>query len=173
MKRNIVGFLLALLLVGFTAATVADGYNPHPRPFMGSMSGEATFDWISGACLDVTGAPWQSFTDVTGNMTHFGLSEFHMSHCSSLDGMHLANGLGTLVAANGDELWVTYTADLISPFPPPPVVLVYQVHFVVVGGTGRLEGASGTFLGLVSVTIESLTAEIVPADFNFAGSITY
>jgi hypothetical protein len=173
MKRNIVGFLVTLIFVGFTAAAIGDGYNPHPRPLMGNMSGEATFDWISGACLDVTGAPWQSFTDVSGNMSHFGRSEFHMSHCSTLDGTQLVNGAGTLVAANGDELWVTYTADLISPFTPPPVVLLYQTDFVVVGGTGRFEGASGAFLGLTYVTIESLTAEIVPTDFNFAGSITY
>jgi len=173
MKRNIVGFLLALLLVGFTATAAGDGYNPHPRPFMGSMNGEATADYVSGACLDVTGAWWQTLTHVTGNMTHVGQSEFYMSHCSTVDGTQLVNGMGNLVAANGDEIWVTYTADLISPFTPPPVVLIYEVHFVVVGGTGRFEGASGTFLGVVAVTIESLTALIIPTDFNFAGSITY
>jgi hypothetical protein len=173
MKRNIVGFLLTLLLVGFTATAVGGGYNPHPRPFMGSMSGEAIGDYDSGACLDVTGAPWQTFTNVAGNITHLGLAEFHMSHCSTLDGTQLVNGAGTLVAANGDEIWVTYTANLISPFTPPPVVLVYLQHTVVVGGTGRFEGASGTFLGLVSVTVESLTAPILPIDANFAGSITY
>jgi len=173
MKRNIVGFLLVLLLVSFTSAAAGDGYNSHPRTLVGNMSGEAIGDWVSGACLDVTGAPWQTLTHVSGSMMHVGLSEFYMSHCSTLDGMQLVNGAGTLVAANGDEIWVTYTADLISPFTPPPVVLVYQTHFVVVGGTGRFEDASGTFLGLISVTVESLTAPILPIDANIAGNITY
>jgi len=175
MKRNIVRFLLALLLVCFTATAVSDGYNPHPRPLMGSMSGEATFDFTTGACLDVTGAPWQSFGNVAGNLTHLGQAEWHVSHCSTPDGTRLVNGEGTLVAANGDEIWMTYTAELISHdvFPPLPAVLVYAQVNIVTGGSGRFEGASGEFLSLIFVTIEDLTVLTTPVDVQFAGNITY
>jgi hypothetical protein len=173
MKRNVVGILLTLLLVSFTATAVGDGYNPNPRPFMGTMSGEATFDWVSGGCLDVTGAPWVTSGYATGNMTHLGLTKFYVSHCSTFDGTQLVNGVGTLVAANGDEIWITYTAELISPFLPPPVVVVYLQQNVVVGGTGRFEDASGVFLTLLTVSLEDLTAPTALVDLEFAGSIAY
>jgi len=175
MKRNIARFLLTLLLVCFTATVVGKGYNPHARPFMGSMSGEATFDFTTGACLDVTGAPWQSIGSMAGNLTHLGQAEWYVSHCSTPDGMRLVNGEGTLVAANGDEIWMTYTAELIShdEFPPLPAVLVYAQVNIVTGGSGRFEGASGEFLSLIFVTIEDLTVLTTPVDVQFAGNIIY
>lgn len=175
MKRKSVQFLLIVLLACFTAAAVANGSNPNARPFMGSMSGEGTFDFTTGACLDVTGAPWQSFGSMTGNLTHLGQAEWYVSHCSTLDGMQLVNGEGTLVAADGDEIWMTYTADLIShdEFPPLPAVLVYAQVNIVTGGTGRFEGASGEFLSLIFVSIEDLTVLTAPAYAEFAGNIAY
>jgi len=173
MRSKAVRFLLTLLLACFSATVVSAGDNPYPRPFFGSMTGEGTFDFTSGACLDVTGAPWQSISSLVGNLTHLGLSEYHSTHCSTLDGFHLVGGEATLVAANGDEIWLTYSGELISPFLPPPVVLVYEVHNVVVGGTGRFEGASGEIMILVFVTIEDLSVLSAPVDMEFAGNIIY
>jgi hypothetical protein len=53
------------------------------------------------------------------------------------------------------------------------VVLVYEVHNVVVGGTGRFEGASGEIMILVFVTIEDLSVLSAPVDMEFAGNIIY
>lgn len=172
MKRNITSFLLVLLVACFSVTAAGDGDNLQPRPFMGSMSGEGTFDFTTGACLGITGAPWQSFGYMAGNLTHLGNSEWFVSHCSTLDGQQLVNGEGTLVAANGDELWMTYTAELISPFIVPGVMLYAQDN-VVTGGTGRFEGASGAFQTLIAVTIEDLTVPTAPASGEFAGTITY
>ena len=137
------------------------------------MSGEAVFDFSSDACLPVTNAPWQTVSNLSGNLTHMGRSEYFSTHCSTLDGTSLVNGVATLVAANGDEIWLTYTAELISPLLPPPVVLVYLVENVVVGGTGRFEDASGEIASLAYVTIEAFTDPSSPLDFDFAGTIIY
>lgn len=172
MKRNVLSFLLILLVACFSVTAVGNGNNPHPRPFKGSMSGESVADFTTGACLGVTGAPWQTFAHLTGELTHFGRSEWYTSHCSTLDGMQLVNGDATLVAANGDELWMTYTAELISPFIVPGVLLFAQTN-VVVGGTGRFDGASGELLTLVAVTIEDMSSINLQISAEFAGTISY
>ena len=173
MKRKFLPILASLMVACFSVALAVAGDYANPRLFRGSMNGEATFDFGSGACLEVTGAPWQTIGHMTGELSHLGESEWFVSHCSTLDGLQLVNGEGALVAANGDEIWMTYTADLISPFTPPPVVLLYRQTNVVVGGTGRFEGASGEFISLVAVTIEDLAVPAVPAEAEFAGTITY
>jgi hypothetical protein len=172
MKRNFISFLLVLLVACFSVTVAGNGNNPKPRPFKGSMSGEATFDFISGACLDVTGAPWQTLGYMIGDLSHLGESEWFVSHCSTPDGLQLVNGQGTFVAANGDELWMTYTAELISPFTVPGVMLYAQDN-VVTGGTGRFEGAAGEFQTLLAVTLEDLTVPTTPVSAEFAGKIIY
>jgi len=172
MKSKAFLFLLALLLVLFSATVVGKSPNPHPRPFKGSMSGEATFDFTTGACLGITGAPWQTIGYMEGKLTHLGKAEWFVSHCSTLDGLQLVNGEGIFVAANGDELWMTYTAELISPFIVPGVVLYAQDN-VVTGGTGRFENASGKFQTQIAITLEDLTVLTTPASGEFAGAISY
>lgn len=177
MKSISVRFLLALLLVVFSATVAGKDINPHPRPFKGNMGGEATFDFdfTASPCLQVTGAPWQTFSTMSGNLTHLGLAEYYSVHCSTLDGLQLLNGEATLVAANGDEIWLNYTAELIShtELPPPPVDLVYLARNVVVGGTGRFDGASGEIVSFMHVEIESLMILITTINGEFVGSITY
>jgi len=170
MKRNSIQFLLALLLVCISAAVIGQGPNPDPRPFMGNMSGEAVFV-TTDACSTITTAPWQTVSSMEGNLTHLGRSQYYSTHCSTLDGTSLVNGEATLVAANGDEVWLTYTATLVGPFPAP--VLMYEVTNVVVGGTGRFEDASGEILSLVFVTLGDLTDPTAPIEMDFAGEFTY
>jgi len=173
MRRKAIRFLLTLVLVCTGATVVSAGDNLTPRPFMGSMSGEAVADYDSGACLDLTGAPHETISHMAGTLTHLGWAEYHSSHCLNPLTFGLEYGEATLVAANGDEIWLSYSADLISPFTPPPVVLVYAVDNVVVGGTGRFENASGEFLSLVFITVEDLAALSVPVGQEFTGNITF
>ena len=173
MKRKAVPFLLTLLLACLSATVVIAGDNPNPRPLMGSMSGEAIADYASGACLELTGAPHETISHMAGPLTHLGWAEYHSSHCLNLLTFGLENGEATLVAANGNEIWLTYSAELISPFTPPPVVLVYAVENVVVGGTGRFKNASGEFLSLVFITVEDPAALSVPVGQEFTGNIIF
>ena len=174
MKRKTIQFLLSLAMVLSSVAVAGNGggpekaHNPHPRPIMGGLSGEATFP-LSSECEAITGAWWQTHTAATGEMDHLGLTEHYSTHCSTLDGLNLVDGEGTFVAANGDEVWTTYSAQLIAP----PPVMVFLTEYTVVGGTGRFEGASGTIIGLVYVTFLGMEAPAFPVEMTFAGTIAY
>jgi len=52
------------------------------------------------------------------------------------------NGLGILVAANGDELYVTVEGAVL-PSPDPGYDFQFQDPFVIIGGTGRFTDAEG------------------------------
>lgn len=48
----------------------------------------------------------------------------------------------TLVAANGDQVWIEYSGSAPSPGPDKKVIVV-DLDFTIVGGTGRFTDASG------------------------------
>ena len=173
MKRNAIRYLLALFLVLSSALVIAAGngpekaHNPNPRPIMGTLNGEVTFP-LNDACKNVTGAWWQTTTVAVGEMDHFGLTEHYSTHCSTLDGMSLVSGEALFVAANGDELWTTYTGQVLAP--PPDIVILAE--YIVTGGTGRFEGASGTIMAMVYVTLVGMEVPN-PIEMDFAGTIAY
>ena len=82
--------------------------------------------------------------------------------------MSLVGGEAYFVAANGDELWMTYTGQVLAP---PPVFVVLG-EYIVTGGTGRFEGASGTIMAKVYVTLVGMEVPN-PIEMNFAGTIAY
>jgi len=180
MKRNAATFLLLLLVACFSATLIADGYNPQPRPIMGLLSGGAY--WVPEEYCDgvnyepAVGSPLTTVSTFFGEMSHLGSSELHTFHCSTNDGQYLLRGVGTLIAANGDELWLEYTAEAITPLPIViPGTVVYEIVNVVVGGTGRFEGASGVIPGLVFVTltIDNAGNPNAQADMELAGNFSF
>lgn len=182
MKRKAASILLILLVACFSATAIAEGYNSHPRPFMGFMSGvaEFPFDPTESPCLNLTGVPWQTESIMFGDVSHLGRTTYYSTHCANLETNGLDYGEARLVAANGDEVWLTYSADLVDAIPvsPPdlmPVTLVYAVHNVVTGGTGRFEDATGEFLALIFVRIDEFVIPSPPAPIRmeFAGTILY
>ena len=166
MLRNTTLVILALLLIA--AATVSAGDNPRLRPFNGALAGEATFP-ASDACLDVTGAPFQTLSSSVGRMSHLGLTELSTAHCSTLDGSAAVAGEATFTAANGDQLWATYTAVTVAP----PPLIIQEADFVIVGGTGRFENATGWLRGVVYVSFEGFDDPSWPIEFVVAGAVSY
>ena len=178
MKRNAATFLLLLLVACFSATVIADGYNPNPRPITGLLSGDAYWvpeEYCDGVNYEPSvGSPLTTVSTFFGEVSHLGSSEFHTIHCSTNTGQYLLRGVGTLIAANGDELWLEYSAEAISPVVIPGTI-VYEIVNVVVGGTGRFEDASGVIQGLVFVTL-TIDDEGNPnaqADMELAGSFTF
>jgi hypothetical protein len=175
MKFHAVRYLLTLALVVSSAAIAGNGngkgpegaFNPHPRPIIGTLTGEVAFP-LNDECEGITGAWWQTTTVAVGEMDHFGLTEHYSTHCATLDGMSLVGGEASFVAANGDELWTTYTGQVLAP---PPVIAILA-EYVVTGGTGRFEGASGTIMAMVYVTFVGMEAPN-PIELDFAGTIAY
>ena len=160
--------MMALFLSLATTSAIAKDKNPHPRPFSGSVIGQAEFP-ENGNCLDVTGAWWQTLSVAVGELTHMGRSEYFSSHCSTVDGSALAGGEATIVAANGDELWIAYSGTTIAP---PPIITI-SLENIVLGGTGRFEGATGFITGYAFVTFLGLDAPSFPIELTFNGYIIY
>jgi hypothetical protein len=102
----------------------------------------------------------------------FGRTHITTSHCSTLEGNAAVGGGAVFTAANGDQVFAAYTATTV-PFPPNLPLIVQQSEFVITGGTGRFEGASGTLIGMVCVTFEGLDDPAWPLEFAFVGTITY
>jgi hypothetical protein len=90
--------------------------------------------------------PMMAMYQGVGNMTHMGKVQVGGTECLRMDPSDpssAASGLGdfTLTAANGDHLFVTYEATVLSfEAPPSPWALWFaEVHST--GGTGRFENA--------------------------------
>ena len=107
--------LLALCVIGLAIAGVV--------PFKGSSAGAVVFTSQTTATVD-------SF----GHATILGPFRSHENLTITATGM--VEGTITWMTADGS----TMTADVSAPFTPPTLSGTYTIT----GGTGRLEGASGT-----------------------------
>jgi hypothetical protein len=126
---------LAVLAFSATAGAAVD------RPFKGYMVGEffITPDPASPSPLDLWSDMWAA-----GAVSHLGASVLTGRHPTPI-GDDVTGGTHTLVAANGDEIWMTYSIqDMVSPVPGVPSVIGGAVDVVITGGTGRFAHASGT-----------------------------
>lgn len=97
-----------------------------------------------------------------GTGTHLGKFTVALGFCGRADGT-LDTGMGTFVAANGDELHIIFNG--VSDGGSP--VLHFTSYVTFVGGTGRFEGATGT--ATVDGSFDGRTGS-GPADWN--GMIT-
>jgi len=105
-------------------------------PLMGSESG--TFRLLGpcetgGMILEVTG---------TGHSTRLGGYSARYRECLDPATGAVTHGTFTLTAADGDEIFGTYSGR--SAPTEEPGVVTYDDPGVITGGTGRFAGASGT-----------------------------
>lgn len=128
----IVALLLAILIVG-TALAAASARRP--VPFKGSIEAQETYQ-VNGPTMSVTATG-------SGQATHLG--RYTVTYEVQVD---LATGTGTglsahYVAANGDSLFAEGSGQA-TPTDDPDVVMVVETY-TITGGTGRFEGATGSF----------------------------
>jgi hypothetical protein len=118
------------------AAAMTDAKAASALPFKGNLEGT---ELAQGAGRHLA---------VTGNATHLGLftmvSDFTVNETTG-------TGSGTAVwtAANGDQLFTSFTGTAIVTFPNVSV----SENVTITGGTGRFGGASGTFAMERSVNV--------------------
>lgn len=78
---------------------------------------------------------------VEGESTQLGRAMAELEHCTQIDfatGLStFSDGILTIIAANGDELWTRYTG--LGERPGQPAEEYHEFN----GGTGRFVGASG------------------------------
>lgn len=82
--------------------------------------------------------------DFEGTATHMGRITGTGGHCFYKPGS-FGEGLSTIVAANGDELWASYDNGSGQPLDPAyPLIIGTYDEVTFEGGTGRFEHVAGS-----------------------------
>jgi hypothetical protein len=120
------------------SAAGLEAQSAKPLPFSGKFTGDTEI----GACPTCPPTTLRILGTGTGEGTHLG--RFTAEWEDLLD-LSTASGTGNwdFTAANGDQLFTT-TVGVETEFEPPNISHVTETA-TIVGGTGRFEGATGTF----------------------------
>jgi hypothetical protein len=120
------------------------------RPVKGSTAGTTTVDIATGV----------GTSQGTGTVSHLGKTTFTLNLRATPTGPTTVavSGTGTLVAANGDQVFVTVTGIATVPSLVPAVGQRLETTLVstITGGTGRFSDASGTTTTTVHLEIVSV-----------------
>jgi hypothetical protein len=159
---------LALTVVAPGAAVAKHGGTD--RPWKGKGSGTTT--------VNIGTNPLSGSTEGIARVSHLGKTSYSSSFTFTLTGLETFTiaGTQTLVAANGDELFLSFTGTgtftgAFTPGQTSDVTVVYTVT----GGTGRFDDASGTLTGTVSTELVSVVGPIGTGIHTFTarGKISY
>ena len=143
MNRTFGAIALVALLCVAVAAPVSAA-DP-ARPFAGH-------DRVADTMLPPSdcpgGATWRYSAAGTGVFLHLGRSSVSVTHCTFVD---MASGTGnfgpgtiTITAANGDDLRLVHRGTFRLAMTPDGLTSVFDMTWVVDGGTGRFAGATGS-----------------------------
>jgi hypothetical protein len=160
---GVAGLLAALMAFAVTAAVADTGGTD--RPFTGGLVGSATFPADPSCPLAV-----RTVTEGSGTASHLGLVSMAASHCFALPNL-MTQGEFTLVAANGDELHMTYTGTCNPPIPPLGGITTCIAENVIVGGTGRFVNATGE--AQVTGLVTNTGAPPFPITWTWVGTLSY
>jgi hypothetical protein len=134
------------------------------RPLKGTTTGSLTVSLPSGAAT----------SSFTGNFSHLGATAGGDVATITLTSptTFTYTGTDTLVAANGDEVFSTFTGS--GAFTSATTIESTQVN-TITGGTGRFADASGTFTVTISsvVVSSSATSDTTDNADTWNGQISY
>jgi len=163
-KSSMPGRILVIMISALGALTLpAPAAMAQTTPFRSQFTVQASF------APTMTPGVFAGTTSGAGHATHLGkvtLSTTELLDFTAGDGTAaIRNGLMVMVAANGNKLYWSYSGSLSAP--DGNQVMLHGT-FVITGGTGRFEDATGggTFTG---------TASLDPAiaALSYAGTIDY
>ena len=141
--RVLVVLIVVLVVLGMATAAIAGPNGARPdRPFKADFTGTRAIVDDPGRC-DAGWLALDIYLD-KGPIAHLGMTEGTAEQCVNPATGVIALGFATYVAANGDELYATYTGQVQAS----GVILVEQTFN---GGTGRFEHATGSADEVVSV----------------------
>jgi hypothetical protein len=160
-KLLVLTSVVALFAVAPGAAVAKQGGTD--RPVNGSTSGTSTVDIATGL----------GTSQGTGTYSHLGKTTFTLDFIALPTGPTTVavTGTGTLVAANGDQVFVTLTgtATVQSLVPAIGEIIDTTLVSTITGGTGRFSDASGT----VTSTGRGETVSIVGTTFSSRDTTTH
>jgi hypothetical protein len=157
--------LTALAAFGVTAAGAKTAGTD--RPFKGTLIGSAVAVPDTTCPLGfrtVSEAP-------TGTASHLGRISMGASHCFDLPNL-MTQGRMSLVAANGDELDMTYAGTCDPGIPSPGDLVTCSADNVIAGGTGRFVDATGEVQLTGLVEFEGFGVPW-PATWTWHGTMSY
>jgi hypothetical protein len=160
--------LLALAVVAPGAAVAKRGGTD--RPWKGKGSGTTTFN--------IATTPFPGTTEGTARLSHLGKTSYSSNFAVTLTGptTFTIAGTQTLVAANGDMLFLSFTGTgtFTGAFGPGQTSQT-MVIYTVTGGTGRFDDASGTLTGTVLGEVVSVVGATATGTHTFTakGRISY
>lgn len=142
--KKMLGALALVAALCLAVAAPVSAADP-VRPFAGR-------DRVADTLLPPTdcpaGAAWRYAGTGTGLFLHLGLTAVSVTHCTFVD---MASGTGTfgpgtitLTAANEDELHLVHQGTFSLTMTPDGLTSTFDMTWVVVGGTGRFAGATGS-----------------------------
>ncbi len=135
---------------------------------MGTLDGRFDFTRMWG------GEWWQFYSDshATGTVSHLGLAHVYTTHVPNLVTGALEQGTFRIVAANGDEIHGTYEG--AGTYDEHRADLVHgAATFVISGGTGRFDGATGTINATFLETLDDPTWASARVAWTLAGTVNY
>lgn len=153
--KTITKTILFLQLSAILLVTTLAGPAQKARPFKGSVEAvEASMVQFPTFFVDASGA---------GHASHLGRFTFTYEAT-----VHLPTSMGVgralLIAANGDRLLAEFTG---QGHPTGTTSFIVET-FTIIGGTGRFEGATGSF------TLERLLNRVTGVTVgSFKGTISY
>jgi hypothetical protein len=156
--------------VGASPAAADRPEAPHDVPFRGVSSGTDSYGPPSDC--PAPGASWRYSNAGTGEFAHLGAVASEVTHCTWFDSPttgHFGPGTNILTAANGDTLTLTQWGTFELLVTDGVVSHSHaDLHWTVLEGTGRFDGASGA--GTAEVTTVIAT-DMTTA--HFTGTIAY
>ena len=159
MRRFTTVLSLLITTAILTAAPALAQEGGTRRPLKGESVSTSTIDLVTG-----TGT-----SDGTSQLSHLGTTTFHNDFHISLAGdVFTLTGTDTEVAANGDELFSTFTVTgTVSTGQSTGT-------FTITGGTGRFTDASGSFTIVATSTTVPSGSTVTTVDSNtIEGHISY
>ncbi len=166
MKKIVVScfLVLAMAIPALALSPNSDQVRTVPREMSGTMGGRFMFSPVA--------EDW-TFTaecDVSGTLSHLGLSRMHTAHTGNLSDGTLSGGTFKILAANGDEIQGTYEAS---------VELLDDSHargtavLSVEAGTGRFAHVQGTITAIFLETFDDPTWAGAKVTWVLEGTIEY
>jgi hypothetical protein len=152
---------------GLSSGTAAAKLSRPDVPFSGVVTGEAAFDFVNNpkGCA----AGFTTITTAKGQGTHMGRTTWRSEHCLG-EASEILNGALVLSAANGDDIYATYTGSCAHP---PGDLVICSGDMMFTGGTGRFKNASGTAEFGGEIVFEGFNDPSWPGRWEWKGTIRY
>jgi hypothetical protein len=168
MKKLLGAAVLLAALAAFVVTAAAADTGGTDRPFTGTLVGSGTFAPDSACPIGL-----RTVSEGSGTASHLGLVSMSFNHCAPPADV-ITGGQMTLVAANEDEVHMTYSGTCDAPpFPPVGEVITCNTENVIVGGTGRFANATGEAHLTARVTMAGFDVPEWPFTMTWDGALSY